>query len=162
MIEIKKAELSQLDRLMEIEEKTFLPEEQAKREMYQYRMEHQPFWFRSAKVGDQVAGFLCGRPVSVKEGEGVRDEFYQAAEVPEGDTFALLSINVDPDYQRQGIGELMIRTIIFLCREYGMKRIILACKEDRVNYYTKFGFSEIGTSESGLGGSVWYDMELKL
>ena len=120
MIEIKKAELSQLDRLMEIEEKAFLPEEQAKREMYQYRMEHQPFWFRSAKVGDQVAGFLCGRPVSVKEGEGVRDEFYQAVEIPEGDTFALLSINVDPEYQRQGIGELMMRTIIFLCREYGM------------------------------------------
>lgn len=162
MIEIKKAEPEQLDRLMEIEKLAFPPEEAAERETFHYRMEHYPFWFRSAKMGDEVTGYICGIPVKAGETDGIQDAMYEAVPYPEGDTFAFLAIGVDPAHQRKGIGELLVRTIIFLCREAGLKRIILACKEEKLHWYSRFGFEKMGLSASQHGGAVWYDMELYL
>ena len=162
MIEVKKTEAGQLERLNEIEQLTYPPEEAAPAEKFLFRMEHHPFWFRSACIDGTVTGYLCGIPVKRSADEGIEDAMYEAEVYPEGDTFALLSLAVDPAYQRRGIGELLMRTIVFLCREKGMKRIILACKEEKVRYYEKFGFRLMGKSASGHGGAEWIDMELKL
>ena len=43
-----------------------------------------------------------------------------------------------------------------------MKRIILACKEEKLDWYSRFGFEKMGPSASEHGGAVWYDMELCL
>lgn len=162
MIEVKKALMEQLPRLMEVENLTFPPDEAAKEETFRYRIERYPFWFRTAKIGDQVVGYLCGRPVKAAAGQGIEDAMYEAEDYPEGKTFAFLGIGVEPAYQRQGIGELLIRTIIFLCEGVGIERIVLACKEEKVHYYARFGFEELGLSKSQHGGAVWYDMELNL
>lgn len=162
MIEIKKALPEQLDRLIEIEQMTFPPEEAAVKETFAYRMEKYPYWFRSAKIGDEIVGYICGIPVEAGTDGGIRDGMYEADTYPSGDTFAFLAIGVDPAHQRKGIGELLVRTIIFLCKEAGMKRIILACKEEKLDWYGRFGFEEMGPSASEHGGAVWYDMELCL
>ena len=60
MIEIKKALPEQLDRLIEIEQMVFPPEEAAVKETFAYRMEKYPYWFRSAKIGDEIVGYICG------------------------------------------------------------------------------------------------------
>jgi len=162
MIEIKKAEPEQLMRLAEIERITYPPEEAASPEKFTFRLNQHPFWTRSARIGEEIVGFVCGIPVACDDGAGIDDAMYDMKAYPAGDTYAILSLAVDPAYQRQGIGELLMRTIIFLCREHGMKRIILACKEEKVHYYAKFGFQVMGRSESDHGGAVWYDMDMKL
>jgi hypothetical protein len=38
--------------------------------------------------------------------------------------------------------------------------VVLACKEDKVPYYEKFGFVNEGLSGSRHGGATWYQMRL--
>ena len=162
MIEIKKASAEELSRLMEVENLAFPPEEAAEPETFAYRLAQYPYWFRKAVVDGVLAGYICGRPVEAMAGQGISDGMYEPEDYPEGNTFAFLGIGVDPAYRRQGVGELLIRTIVFLCREKGIGRIILACKEEKVHYYARFGFEKMGLSRSQHGGVVWYDMELIL
>lgn len=39
--------------------------------------------------------------------------------------------------------------------------MILACKEEKLGFYKRFGFCEEGISESSHGEAVWYDMIIK-
>jgi predicted GNAT family N-acyltransferase len=41
------------------------------------------------------------------------------------------------------------------------KGIILTCKMELINYYSKFGFVNKGKSKSVHGGAEWYDMILE-
>ena len=143
MIEIKKALPEQLDRLIEIEQMVFPPEEAAVKETFAYRMEKYPYWFRSAKIGEGIVGYICGIPVEAGPDGGIHDAMYEASSYPSGDTFAILTIGVDSAQQRKGIGELLVRTMIFLCKEAGMKRVILACKEEKLDWYSRFGFEKM-------------------
>ncbi|MCI8609278.1 MAG: GNAT family N-acetyltransferase [Firmicutes bacterium] len=159
MIEIKKCALQDLERLVELESQLFPAGEAATRESFSYRIEHHGYWFRTARVEGKLVGYICGRPVFIEKEGGITDEMYLAQDYPKGDAFALLDIAVDNAYQRQGIGEFLMKTIIFLCQEDGIRRIVLACKEDKKPYYEKFGFHLMGPSASDLGGEGWYDME---
>ncbi len=44
----------------------------------------------------------------------------------------------------------------------GRKGLILTCKDRLIHYYEKFGYVNLGVSESVHGGAVWYDMLLEL
>ena len=41
------------------------------------------------------------------------------------------------------------------------KGMILTCKDRLIHYYAKFGYKNMGVSESVHGGAVWYDMILE-
>ena len=43
----------------------------------------------------------------------------------------------------------------------GRKGLILTCKDRLIHYYAKFGYKNLGISESVHGGAVWYDMILE-
>ncbi len=43
----------------------------------------------------------------------------------------------------------------------GRKGLILTCKDRLIHYYEKFGYVNLGVSESVHGGAVWYDMLLE-
>ena len=43
-------------------------------------------------------------------------------------------------YQNRGLGKLIIQTQIELAKSLGCYKITLNCKEEKVNYYKKFGF----------------------
>ena len=46
-------------------------------------------------------------------------------------------------------------------KDAGMKGLILTCKDRLIHYYAKFGYKNMGVSESVHGGAVWYDMILE-
>ena len=46
-------------------------------------------------------------------------------------------------------------------KKKGRKGLILTCKDRLIHYYAKFGYKNMGVSESVHGGAVWYDMILK-
>ena len=48
--------------------------------------------------------------------------------------------------------------LIRSAEEKGRKGLILTCKERLIPYYGKFGYRNMGVSESVHGGAVWYDM----
>ena len=43
----------------------------------------------------------------------------------------------------------------------GEKGLILTRKDRLIHYYEKFGYVNLGVSESVHGGAVWYDMLLE-
>lgn len=51
--------------------------------------------------------------------------------------------------------------MIEVSRLDGRKGIILACKEKPIRYYAKFGYTNIGISNSVHGVSKWYNMILE-
>lgn len=162
MIIVKKAFLENLQDILKVERDGFPPEKAADEKSLQYRIQKYGDFVRMAIVDNIIAGYYCARPVDAPAGTGFTDSMYKPSDYPEGDTLALMSIATLKDYQRQGVGSLMIYQMIDLAAQKGMRRIILACKKDKISYYEGFGFKVLGKSVSEHGGAVWYDMELYL
>lgn len=49
-------------------------------------------------------------------------------------------VAVDPDYQKMGIGSLLIREILSVCKEKGCRSVVLHCSTERISFYEQFGF----------------------
>lgn len=162
MIIVKKATLENLQDVLAVECEGFPPEQAATEKSLTYRMNNYGDFIRMAIVNDKIVGYYCARPVNAPAGTGFTDEMYEAADYPEGTTLALMSITTLKEYQNQGIATLMMYQMIDLAAQKGMIRIILACKDELIKYYEKFGFTLLGKSASEHGGVTWNDMELYL
>ena len=66
-----------------------------------------------------------------------------------------------PEYQRRGIAAQLMRAFCELARADGRKGVILTCKQHLIPYYERFGFENLGVSQSVHGGAVWYDLLLR-
>ena len=44
----------------------------------------------------------------------------------------------------------------------GRKKLILTCLENLTGMYTKFGYTDLGLSDSEWGGETWHEMEIEL
>jgi ribosomal-protein-alanine N-acetyltransferase len=63
------------------------------------------------------------------------------------DTVHLVTIGVDPRYQRQGLGEILVRQALDLAHEIGAPEVTLECRESNARalaLYRKYGFEEAG------------------
>jgi predicted N-acetyltransferase YhbS len=69
---------------------------------------------------------------------------------------------VVPKYRKKGVAAKLMQHMIESSKQVGRKGIILACKENLINYYEKIGFDNKGMSKSVHGGAKWYDMILDL
>ena len=74
---------------------------------------------------------------------------------------SIFGLDVLPDYQRQGIAADLMNHMIGDAKNKGRKGLILTCKDRLIHYYAKFGYKNMGVSESVHGGAVWYDMILE-
>lgn len=83
---------------------------------------------------------------------------YENSLFPEGDAFALLSINTLPDLQGKGFASALITHAIGEAASLGCRRMILACKEEKITFYEQFGFRQQGLSVLRTRRAVWYDM----
>ena len=154
---IREARTSDLDRLMAIEKETFPPEEAAERGTFEYRILNFREWFLVAETDGLLVGLINGRTTKMN---AIEDELYEPNEVISGEYFALLCVETDPLWQRNGIASTLINYVINQAKNDGLKGIILACKDVLIPYYKKLGFELVGVSESIHGGAVWYDMQM--
>lgn len=46
-------------------------------------------------------------------------------------------------------------------QEKGREGLILTCKDRLIGFYERFGYKNLGLSQSVHGGAVWYDMILE-
>ena len=90
------------------------------------------------------------------------DLFLPQGHEPDGKNQMIFGLAVLPRYQRQGIGAALMEHMNAYCRQTNMQNLILTCKEEKLKYYSKFGFENIGISASVHGGAVWNDMILTL
>jgi len=159
MIHIRNAAVEDLDRLMEIERATFPAAEMAERETFAWRIGRFGEWFFVAEQDGRVVALACSRPC---EKAMVTDALYETGELPGGATLAVLSLETDPAHGRQGVAGALLRHTVERARDCGMEALVLACKDNLIPYYEKFGFRLAGASASEHGGAKWNDMKLVL
>ena len=161
-MKIRPVQEQDLKTLHSIELLTFPPQEDASDKTFPYRLAHFPKYFFAAEDKGQIVGFLSGRPVDIGDSTGITDEMYENLPFPVGTTFALLSVNTSPQFQGRGFASALITHAIEEAKGLGCKRMILACKEEKITFYRQFGFRPAGRSASDHGGAVWYDMYTEL
>ena len=160
---IRPVKKEDLKSLYEIELLTFPPAEAALPQTFPYRFASFPDYFYVALSEESIpVAFLSGRPVDVADNQGISDLMYENAPFPQGDTFALLSVNTSPEFQKKGYGSSLIRHAIKKASDMNCRRMILACKDEKIIFYSHLGFRLMGPSASSHGGALWYDMELVL
>ena len=161
ILEFRNATIQDLDVVSEIELKCFPLEEAATREAFEYRIQTFPTSFILAMLEDKVVGHVNGCCTDLPL---ICDELFEkdGGHNPNGKNQMIFGLAVLPEYQRKGIAEKLMKSIILSAKSEGRESVVLTCKNQLVHYYEKFGFKSLGISESTHGGAVWYDMICKL
>ena len=74
----------------------------------------------------------------------------------------LLGLDVLPEYQGHGLGREIMRQYCLREKARGRQNLILTCLENLTGMYTKFGYTDLGLSDSEWGGETWHEMEIEL
>ena len=57
-------------------------------------------------------------------------------------------VAVFPEYQRKGIGKMMVTQVMDMCKTFGCYKVILCCNDPLVGFYQDCGFIRKGTELS--------------
>ncbi|MGO4538986.1 GNAT family N-acetyltransferase [Paenibacillus sp. 2TAB19] len=143
-----------------LERSCYTPEAAATFEGFQHRNRVYPAYFWSAWADGKLVGIANGVRTSQEE---CGDEMKGAhGDDPAGHSFCVLTVAVDTNYRRQGIGGMLLRKLIGQCRSDELRSIVLMCEEHLIGFYEQEGFALHGRSASNHGGIVWYEMSLDL
>lgn len=127
----------------------------------------------SNRINDYPEGFLVaesnGKVIAqVNSGSTSKDditdeEFKQLiGHDPDGSNIVIFSLSVHPDFRKRGIAYKLMERFIEQARELGKTRILLLCKKELIDFYSRLGFKDSGISESSHGGAEWHEMVLPL
>ena len=155
---IRQARPEDLDQVAEVERICFPEAEAAGRESLCLRIQAFPESFLVAEEqGGAIIGFING---AVTDKKTISDDMFEDAGLhkEDGAYQSIFGLDVLPQYRRQGIAAALMEGLIRSAEEKGRKGLILTCKERLIPYYGKFGYRNMGVSESVHGGAVWYDM----
>lgn len=160
-LNIRQAKIKDLDNVADIEMICFPKAEAATRKTFEDRLKIFTESFLVAEMSEKMVGFING---SVINEEVIRDEFYSDVSFhdPKGEYQSIFGLDVLPEYRRMGIAAELVKAFIEVARGAGRKGLTLCCKEEKIHYYKKLGFVDIGKSESEHGSAVWYNMILKI
>ena len=105
----------------------------------------------------KVAGFLCG--ISSDEAR-FKDEFFIDLSLndPAAQTVYLLGLDILPEYRGQGLARELMKLYGIWSQVKGKHRMVLTAHAEKVGLYEKFGFTDLGISDSTWGGGVWHEM----
>lgn len=161
--EFRQITLNEAKEAAEIEKICFPPNEACSMEHMTERVQAAPEMFLVAidKEKGKMAGFLNG--IAVHEYE-FRDEFFTDASLhdPEGKNIMLLGLDVLPEYRKKGLARELVFNYCRKEQERGRKRLVLTCLKNKVKMYKKFGFRDLGESQSNWGGEKWHEMDILL
>lgn len=149
-----------LDAVTAVEAACFPAAEAASRKAFAYRIAAFPERFFVAEAAGQIIGIINGCASSLPV---IEDALFEPqGHEPDEKNQMIFGLAVLPEYQRQGIAAALMKRLIQFARKTGMEQVILTCKQEKLAYYSKFGFQNHGVSQSAHGGAVWYDMILHL
>ena len=157
---IRKATMSDLDAISQVESECFPAAEAATKEEFRERLESYADHFLLMFDGEKLAAFTDG---FVTDEPDLTDEMYENAAMhnESGKWQMIFGVNTLPEYRRRGLAGTLINEMIAEARRQGRDGLVLTCKDRLVHYYAKFGFVNEGVSDKSThGGAVWNQMRL--
>jgi len=153
--------MEDFDRIMEIEQLSFTPEEAATEVAFVNRIRMIPDSFLVAVEEGEIIGFING---PVMDNAYITDDlFSETKENPEnGGVQSILGLAVHPTHRKKGTASILLSN---LEKDAAMKNrtaVTLTCLDALIPFYEKQGYQNDGVSESEHGGEVWYNMTKRL
>lgn len=157
---IRKVKPEDLDAVTRVEAVCFPEAEAAPRESFQQRISTFPDSFFVAEKDGEIIGFING---CATDSRVIFDEMFADASHHREDGIyqSIFGLDVIPEYQHQGLASRLMEHLIEDAREKGRKGLTLTCKDRLIGFYERFGYKNLGLSQSVHGGAVWYDMILE-
>lgn len=154
---IRQAIADDITKIAYIEEKCFPKSEAASLKSFFERFMAFPECFLVAEVDGTVVGHINGCVTSYDK---LIDALYHNAALhePDGPWQTVFGIAVLPEYQQQGIASALMENFKVNAEKRGKQGILLTCKDEKLGFYEKLGFTYVGVSGSGHGGARWNDM----
>ena len=159
-IRIRQADLSDWEEILAIEQLNFPAVEAAGAEVLKERIEQIPDTFLLAELHGQLAGYIVGPAIQARY---LTDDLFSrvGANSPEGGFIAVQSLSVHPDFQRQGVGTLLLAALKETAVQQHRQGITLLCPDELVAYYEMNGFIHEGITDSSHASAIWSNMVWK-
>lgn len=158
-MEIRQANIEDLNEIIKIESICFPSEEAASEEVIRERFQVFSENFLVAVEDNKVVGFING---CTTDKASLPDKLYHDVKFhnPKGNFQTVFGLDVLPQYRNKGVAGELLKSFIELSKKRGKLGMVLTCKNYLVHYYEKFGFKHEGVSNSSHGGAKWNDMIL--
>ncbi|WP_370280438.1 GNAT family N-acetyltransferase [Pontibacterium sp.] len=150
-----------LDRCYEIETVSYGGDEAASKEKILKRIRTYPEGFTVLENEREIIGFINA---GATDNVVLSDEDFKelVGHDPNGKKIVIMSVVVHPDYQGQGMAGKLMDDFIGRMKLMGKDEIYLICQKELITMYAKFGYQDLGPSESDHGGLSWHEMSLSL
>ena len=154
---IRKATELDIEDIHSIESICFPPLEAADKQCIQERISKLDGYFCVAEIDSKLVGIINGCCTNSNK---IFDDLYDDINLhnPNGEYYAIFSLAVLPEYQKQGIASKLMNKAINISKENNKKGLVLACKDKLIKMYEHLGYIHLGKSNSKHGGSTWHDM----
>jgi ribosomal protein S18 acetylase RimI-like enzyme len=160
-LNIRNVNEQDLDRCFEIETVSYAGDEAASREKILKRIIAYPEGFIVLENEREIVGFINSGATHRVE---LSDEEFKelVGHDPQGRHIVILSVVVHPDYQGKGMAGKLMNNFIDRMKALGKSDIYLICQTELVDMYARYGFVDLGASDSDHGGLSWNEMSLTL
>jgi ribosomal protein S18 acetylase RimI-like enzyme len=150
-----------LDRCFEIESVSYSGDEAATKDKILKRIKTYPEGFIVLENDTEIVGFINSGATQKVE---LSDEEFKEliGHDPEGKHIIILSVVIHPDYQGKGMASKLMNSFINKMKALGKSDIFLICQTELIDMYARYGFVNLGISDSDHGGMSWNEMSLSL
>ena len=159
---IRHADITDLDILADIESASYPAAEGASRESIKARIEHFPdcFWILENDNGE-ILSFINGM---LTDRADLTDEMYDDPSMhnKDGKWLMIFSVVAHPEQRSSGYASTVMQKVIDDMTAQCKAGIVLTCKEKLLGFYSRFGFENEGISVSKHGDALWYQMRLRV
>ena len=154
------AQLSDLDRVTEIEYICFPAEQAATRATFEQRIKTFPSHFILLEHEGTPIGFVNG---AVLDARYIEDEMYERTDShnERGAYQSVYGLDVLPEYRGRGLAHKLMAQLINQAKKEGRRGVTLTCLDEKIGFYETMGFKNEGVSASSHGGVVWNNMILE-
>lgn len=154
------AQLSDLDRVTEIEYICFPAEQAATRAAFEQRIKTFPSHFILLEHEGTPIGFVNG---AVLDARYIEDEMYERTDShnERGVYQSVYGLDVLPEYRGRGLAHKLMAQLIDQAKKEGRRGVTLTCLDEKIGFYETMGFKNEGVSDSSHGGVVWNNMILE-
>ena len=160
-IKIRIVNEQDLERCFEIESVSYSGDEAATKEKILKRIKIYPEGFIVLENDKEIIGFInSGATQEVELSDEELKELI--GHDPEGKHIVILSVVIHPDYQGKGMASKLMNSFIDKMKALGKADIFLICQSELIDMYARYGFVNLGKSDSDHGGMSWNEMSLSL